>query len=193
MAQVRDRPLTRSASGRPWWRLTWFSPGLSSRVGRRGAVGAGLGEWPALFPPLALGVGAVVLSGLLWMGTEALSPALTLGRFLRILAILLDPDRTPGVLLILAVAAVRRPAGAGGGVGPGVAPPRAGRRGNQPRGAPQPGSERRKRPGLRRAAGPAGPELRTGRDEPRPGPDPRADRLEPAAAADGARPGRRAR
>ena len=67
-----------------------------------------LGEWPTLLPPLALGVGAVALPGLLLMGADTLPPS-TLGRALRIVAILLDPYRTPGVLLVLAVAAVHVP------------------------------------------------------------------------------------
>ena len=49
--------------------LVWT---LSARAGRRPGRGAWLAGWPERFPPLALGVGALVLPGLLAAGADAL-------------------------------------------------------------------------------------------------------------------------
>jgi ABC-type Fe3+ transport system permease subunit len=89
--------------------LAWT---LSAWAGRRRERVAALAAWPERFPPLALGVGALVLPGLLGLGANALRAVQAPGRVvhgLQVLAHDLDPDRLPGVLLALAVAAVRLP------------------------------------------------------------------------------------
>ena len=73
---------------------------------------SGLAAWPERLPPLALGVGALVLPGLLALVADSLRANQTTVRFghgLQVVANDLDPDRLPGLLLALAVAAVRLP------------------------------------------------------------------------------------
>jgi iron(III) transport system permease protein len=89
--------------------LAWT---LSAWAGRRPGRVALLAGWPERFPPLALGVGALVLPGLLNSGVDLLRPLPVPERLvhgLQIVARDLDPDWLPGVLLALAVAAVRLP------------------------------------------------------------------------------------
>ncbi|MGE5754320.1 MAG: Fe3+ ABC transporter permease [Planctomycetaceae bacterium] len=89
--------------------LAWT---VSAWAGRRRERVAALAAWPDRFPPLALGVGALVLPGLLGLGADALRAAHAPGRVvhgLQVLAQDLDPVRPPGILLALAVAAVRLP------------------------------------------------------------------------------------
>jgi ABC-type Fe3+ transport system permease subunit len=76
---------------------------------------AGLADWPEAVPPLALGVGTLALPAVLTMAADALgsggpsSWSRPLADVLRSVADLFDLDRTPGVALWLAVAAVRAP------------------------------------------------------------------------------------
>jgi iron(III) transport system permease protein len=89
--------------------LAWT---LASWAGRRRVWILALAAWPELLPPLALGVGAVVLPALLAMGADwarAGTGGAALARGARLLAGELDAYRTPGVALALAVAAVRLP------------------------------------------------------------------------------------
>jgi iron(III) transport system permease protein len=89
--------------------LAWT---LASWAGRRRVWILALAAWPELLPPLALGVGAVVLTALLTMGADwarAATGGAALARGARLLAGELDAYRTPGVALALAVAAVRLP------------------------------------------------------------------------------------
>ncbi len=79
--------------------------------GRRGG-GLAAAAWPVAMPPLALGVGGLALPGLLQMGADALRAAggrEALARGLGVIADGLDPCRTPGVLLVVVVAAVQLP------------------------------------------------------------------------------------
>jgi iron(III) transport system permease protein len=89
---------------------------LAWAAGPRGAGGRAwrrsLTAWPGLFPPLAVGVGALVLPRVAGLGADwvrgLVGPApVTLA--LRNFAEGLDPYQTPGLLLVLAVAAVRAP------------------------------------------------------------------------------------
>lgn len=82
--------------------------GLAGWADRRGPLrlAAGVAE---VVPPLVLGVGALALPWLLRLGAAGMGSGLDLGRSLEWLAAQLDLDRTPGVLLVLAVAAVRLP------------------------------------------------------------------------------------
>ena len=101
--------------------LSWALAGSSPR--RRGRAEA-LTDWIETIPPLAWGVGSLALPGLASLGADLLgasgghnSIAGALGR----LADALDPDRTPGVLLVMAVVASRLPTIARGAVrGPDV-------------------------------------------------------------------------
>ncbi|MEA2633050.1 MAG: hypothetical protein QOE66_3269 [Chloroflexota bacterium] len=89
--------------------LAWT---LAAWAGRRHAWVLSLAAWPELLTPLTLGVGALVLPGLLHMGADwarAGDTRIALARGLQMLAGGLDPYRTPGVLLVLAVAAARLP------------------------------------------------------------------------------------
>jgi iron(III) transport system permease protein len=89
--------------------LAWT---LASWAGRRRVWILTLAAWPELLPPLALGVGGVVLPALLAMGADwarAGTGGAALARGARLLAGELDAYRTPGVALALAVAAVRLP------------------------------------------------------------------------------------
>jgi iron(III) transport system permease protein len=89
--------------------LSWT---LASWGGRRHPWVLALASWPELFPPLALGVGALALPELLRMGADWAGPSgggAAFGRGARVLAGELDVYRTPGILLALAVAAVRLP------------------------------------------------------------------------------------
>ena len=96
--------------------LSWALAGSAPR--RR--VGAeALTSWIEAIPPLAWGVGRSTLPGLASLGADLLgasgghdATAGALGR----LADALDPDRTPGVLLVLAVVATRLPMLARGAV-----------------------------------------------------------------------------
>jgi ABC-type Fe3+ transport system permease subunit len=64
-------------------------------------------EWPEAVPPLVLGAGASVLPDTLRLGADLISgPARSA---LLVMADVLDPYRTPGVLLFLAVSAVYLP------------------------------------------------------------------------------------
>jgi iron(III) transport system permease protein len=89
--------------------LAWTLASWASR--RRGWL-LSLAAWPELLPPLALGVGAVMLPELLEMVADwarAGSAGEAVVRGARLLAGGLDAYRTPGVALALAVAAVRLP------------------------------------------------------------------------------------
>jgi ABC-type Fe3+ transport system permease subunit len=89
--------------------LSWT---LAAWAGRRHAWVLSLAAWPELLPPLALGVGALMLPGLLEMGADwgrADGMGRALARGARVLADLLDLDRSPGLLLVLAVSAARLP------------------------------------------------------------------------------------
>lgn len=83
-------------------------------VGASGALGARrvrVPGWAEAVPPLAVGVGALVLPSLLLIAASSSGSGL-LGWFsprIESLAGFLDPDQTPGVALLLAVAAVRFP------------------------------------------------------------------------------------
>jgi hypothetical protein len=79
---------------------------------RRQGGGLSTTAWPVAMPPLALGVGGLVLPRLLQMGADALRAAggrEALARGLGVIADSLDPGRTPGVLLVVVVTAVRLP------------------------------------------------------------------------------------
>jgi len=87
---------------------------LAAWAGRRAIWVLSLAAWPELFPPLALGVGALVLPEVLHMGADwarvsAGAGHEALARGAGLLAGGLDTYRTPGVLLALAVAAARLP------------------------------------------------------------------------------------
>ena len=89
--------------------LSWALAGSTPR--RRGRAEA-LTDWIEVIPPLAWGVGALSLPSLASLGADLLGGsgghdaiAGALGR----LADALDPDRTPGVLLVVAVVASRLP------------------------------------------------------------------------------------
>jgi iron(III) transport system permease protein len=89
--------------------LSWALAGSPPR--RRGRAEA-LTDWIEVIPPLAWGVGALSLPSLAGLGADLLggsgghnAVAGALGR----LADILDPDRTPGVLLVVAVVASRFP------------------------------------------------------------------------------------
>jgi ABC-type Fe3+ transport system permease subunit len=87
---------------------------LAAWAGRRAVWVLSLAAWPELLPPLALGVGALVLPEVLSLGADwaRVSPGAgheALARGAGLLAGALDTCRTPGVLLVLAVAAVRLP------------------------------------------------------------------------------------
>ena len=87
---------------------------LASWAGRRAIWILSLAAWPELLPPLALGVGALVLPEVLDLGADwaAVAPGRASGTVARgagLLAGGLDTYRTPGVLLALAVAAARLP------------------------------------------------------------------------------------
>lgn len=75
----------------------------------RPRVQSALSNWPEWFPPLALGVGALSIPWLLRLSADASRTGryapLGMGRGLVGLADGLDPYRTPGVLLVIAVAA----------------------------------------------------------------------------------------
>jgi ABC-type Fe3+ transport system permease subunit len=89
--------------------LVWT---LAAWAGRRHTWVLSLAAWPELLPPLALGVGALALPGLLHLGADwarASGTRIALVHGARILAGSLDPYRTPGVLLALAVSATRLP------------------------------------------------------------------------------------
>ncbi len=87
---------------------------LAAWAGRRAIWVFSLAAWPELLPPLALGVGAVVLPEVLQMGagwardSEGAGHE-ALARGVGLLAGGLDTYRRPGVLLALAVAAARLP------------------------------------------------------------------------------------
>ncbi len=87
---------------------------LAAWAGRRAIWVLSLAAWPELFPPLALGVGAVVLPEVLHMGADWARESAgagheALARGAGLLAGGLDTYRAPGVLLALAVAAARLP------------------------------------------------------------------------------------
>ena len=87
---------------------------LAAWAGRRAIWVLSLAAWPELLPPLALGVGALVLPEVLHMGADwarvsAGAGHEALARGAGLLAGALDTYRTPGVLLALAVAAARLP------------------------------------------------------------------------------------
>jgi iron(III) transport system permease protein len=87
---------------------------LACWAGRRSFWVLSLAAWPELFPPLALGVGALVLPELLHMGADWARVSSgagheALARGAGLLAGTLDTYRTPGVMLALAVAAARLP------------------------------------------------------------------------------------
>jgi ABC-type Fe3+ transport system permease subunit len=89
--------------------LAWT---FSAWSGRRSRWGVRLAGWLDRLPPLALGVGALVFPGLLADGADALRGLPVPERLvqgLRSVGRDLDPDGVPGVLLALAVAAVRLP------------------------------------------------------------------------------------
>ena len=96
--------------------LSWALAGSTPR--RRGRAEA-LTDWIEAIPPLAWGVGALTLPGLARLGAVLLGAsgghAATAGALGR-LAGALDPDRTPGVLLVMAVVASRLPTLARGAV-----------------------------------------------------------------------------
>lgn len=80
---------------------------LLARALRRSKRGAFLAQWPEAVPPLVLGVGALMLPEVLRMAADwAREP--WYGTF-RTAADVLDPYRTPGVLLFAAVAATSLP------------------------------------------------------------------------------------
>jgi iron(III) transport system permease protein len=87
---------------------------LAAWAGRRAIWVLSLAAWPELFPPLALGVGALVLPEVLHMVADWARASAGVGyealtRGAGMLAGGLDTYRTPGVLLALAVAAARLP------------------------------------------------------------------------------------
>ena len=89
--------------------LAWT---LTAWAGRKAVWVLSLAAWPELLPPLALGVGALVLPEVLHLGADwaGASPGReALARAARGLAGGLDTYRTPGILLALAVAAARLP------------------------------------------------------------------------------------
>ena len=73
--------------------------------GRKG--GSFLGEWPDMVPPLVLGTGALLVPQVL--GVAADLTAGSARACLHVIAEVLDPYRTPGVLLFVAVAAASLP------------------------------------------------------------------------------------
>ncbi|SIO20141.1 iron(III) transport system permease protein [Singulisphaera sp. GP187] len=80
---------------------------LSVWAGRRRSV-ARLAAWPDAFPPLTIGVGALALGGLLQLAVDWLRIGERPGFLIVGFSVLrngLDLDRTPGPLLLLAVAA----------------------------------------------------------------------------------------
>ncbi|WP_406693643.1 Fe3+ ABC transporter permease [Singulisphaera sp. Ch08] len=81
---------------------------LSVWAGRRRSI-ARLAAWPEAFPPLAIGVGALALGWLLHLAVDWLRlgarPEFLIAGF-QTLRDGLDSNRTPGTLLLLAVAAV---------------------------------------------------------------------------------------
>ena len=84
---------------------------LRTRQGPRSVLRA-MTLWPETAPPLVLGVGALVLPGILLAGADGLvemGSGASLARGLRWAADRLDPFRTPGLLLVLGVAAARLP------------------------------------------------------------------------------------
>lgn len=95
--------------------LSWALAG--SKPGR--ARAEALTSWIEAIPPLAWGVGALTLPSLASLGADLLGASgghdATAGA-VRHLADALDPDRTPGVLLVMAVVASRLPALARGAV-----------------------------------------------------------------------------
>jgi iron(III) transport system permease protein len=91
--------------------LAWT---LAAWAGRRHPWVLALAGWPELFPPMALGVGALVLPEVLqlvadWARAGGMRPSEAMARGASLLAGCLDPDRTAGVALVLALSAVRLP------------------------------------------------------------------------------------
>jgi len=73
----------------------------------------GLADWPQAFPPLAFGIGALAMPSVLGMGADGLATIVG-SRSLIVVALqsivdALDPDRTPWVLFVIAVATVCSP------------------------------------------------------------------------------------
>lgn len=80
---------------------------LNVRTGRKRSV-ASLAAWPEAFPPLAIGVGALAIGWLLGLAADSLRLSEQPGFLAAGFATLrncFDPYRTPGTLLLLAVAA----------------------------------------------------------------------------------------
>lgn len=89
--------------------LAWT---LAAWAGRRNGWVFSLAGWPEVLPPLALGVGALMLPPLLQLGADWArinGARVGLVRGSRFLADGLDPYRNPGILLALAVSASRLP------------------------------------------------------------------------------------
>ncbi len=89
--------------------LSWTFAGSEPR--RPGWAGAPT-SWIEAIPPLAWGVGALTLPSLASLGADLIGASGGHGAIARALGHLakaLDPDRTPGVLLVLAVVASRLP------------------------------------------------------------------------------------
>ncbi|WP_435019270.1 ABC transporter permease subunit [Tundrisphaera sp. TA3] len=83
---------------------------LFGRPGRPpGPLARGLSSALGWFPPLALGVGALALPWLLSAGADALAPGSIAGRGAALLAREMHPARSPGLALILALAAAHLP------------------------------------------------------------------------------------
>ena len=121
--------------------LSWALAGSAPR--RRGRAEA-LTDWIEVIPPLAWGVGALSLPSLASLGADLLGGSGghdAIAGALGHLADALDPDRTPGVLLVMAVVASRLPMLARWAVRrPGRVASRAERRRAEPGGQPSAGT-----------------------------------------------------
>ncbi|MEJ7639553.1 MAG: hypothetical protein WKF75_16650 [Singulisphaera sp.] len=95
--------------------LSWALAGSEPRRARAEA----LTSWIEAIPPLAWGVGALTLPSLASLGADLIGASGgrdAIAGALGHLADALDPDRTPGVLLVLAAVASRLPTLARGAV-----------------------------------------------------------------------------
>lgn len=109
--QVRELLVNSLVLGLATVVLSLFLARSLGGLARRRRLVKVLTDWPDALPPLSIGVGALALPWLVRLAADGLRPGGGSGPLIRGLVALagaIDPERAPGVLLVLAVAAARQ-------------------------------------------------------------------------------------